>query len=125
MKFAVVKTGGKQYKVSEGDILDIERVESPDKKITFENVLLFADGDTLEVGKPLTQGVVVGASVLEDIKGPKIRVAKYKAKVRYRRVRGHRQALTRVKIESISKGSKPAKKETAPKARSVAAKSKS
>ena len=105
MKYAVIKTGGKQYKVAEGDVIEVERMDNKaDEAITFPEVLLYtADGVSL-IGQPLVDGVVVSGKVLTHLRGEKIRVAKYKAKVRYRRVTGHRQELTQVRIESISDG---------------------
>lgn len=102
MKYAVVKTGGKQYKITEGDVLEVERLAPSDKKeITFDDVLLYTADGVVTVGKPSVAGVIIKATVLGETKGKKIRVAKYKAKVRYRRVTGHRQLLTKVKIEKI------------------------
>lgn len=108
MKYAVVKTGGKQYKISEGDIVEVERLSLDGKKeVVFDDVLLYTADGVVRVGTPFLSNVEVKATVLGDVRGKKIRVAKYKAKVRYRRVTGHRQALTRVQISSISeKGSK-------------------
>lgn len=97
-----MKTGGKQYKVSEGQILEIERIDKkPKEKIEFSELLLMVDSGEIKLGQPLVNGIRVEAEVLDQIKGPKIRVAKFKAKARYRLVRGHRQHLTRVKIEKI------------------------
>lgn len=104
MKFAVIKTGGKQYKVSEGSIVEIERIKAEDKKVTFAEILLYADGQDIQLGNPFIAGAFASGTVLEDFRGEKIRVAKFKAKARYRRSTGHRQALTRVKIESIGIG---------------------
>lgn len=101
MKYAVIKTGGKQYKVTEGQVLEVERLSTSDKTVTFSDVLLVSDGASVQVGTPFVPNVVVSASVTGDVRGEKIRVAKYKAKVRYRRVTGHRQALTRITIDSI------------------------
>ena len=86
MKYAVIKTGGKQYKVAEGDVIEVERMDNKaDEAITFPEVLLYtADGVSL-IGQPLVDGVVVSGKVLTHLRGEKIRVAKYKAKVRYRR----------------------------------------
>ena len=105
MKYAVIKTGGKQYKVAEGDVIEVERMDNKaDEAITFPEVLLYtADGVSL-IGQPLVDGVVVSGKVLTHLRGEKIRVEKYKAKVRYRRVTGYRQELTQVRIESISDG---------------------
>jgi large subunit ribosomal protein L21 len=102
MKYAVVKTGGKQYKISEGDILEVERLSLGDEKeISFDDVLLYTADGVVRVGTPMLSGIEIKATVLGQIKGKKIRVAKYKAKVRYRRVTGHRQLLTKVQISSI------------------------
>ena len=101
MKYAVVLAGGKQYKVSEGDILEIDKIAIQDS-YTFSQVLLYVDGDEKMVGTPALSGVVVTAGVLENKKGKKIRVAKFKAKARYRKVMGFRPSLTKIKIEKIS-----------------------
>lgn len=102
MKYAVIKTGGKQYKVSEGKILEVEKLAAqPKEKVEFGEVLLLVDGDAVHIGQPLLPKTKVIGEILEQIKGPKIRVAKFKAKAHYRRVCGHRQYLTRVKIEKI------------------------
>lgn len=114
MKYAVVKTGGKQYKITEGDIVEVERLATDKKEVMFEDVLLYTADGVVKVGNPLLSGVVVKGTVLGDTKGKKIRVAKYKAKVRYRRVTGHRQALTKVKIDSIEAKGKAEEKKEAP-----------
>jgi large subunit ribosomal protein L21 len=102
MKYAVIRTGGKQYKVIEGDVIDIERItDAPEATVTFSEVLMVTADGEVSLGAPLLSNVTVKGTVLEALRGDKIRVAKYKAKVRYRRVTGHRQALSRVKIESI------------------------
>jgi large subunit ribosomal protein L21 len=102
MKYAVVKTGGKQYKISEGDVLEVERISLGDQKeILFDDVLMYTADGAVRIGTPLLTGIEIKATVLGQIKGKKIRVAKYKAKVRYRRVSGHRQLLTKVQIKSI------------------------
>ena len=112
MKYAVVRTGGKQYKVSEGDVLEIEKI-SPDKNdFIFDDVLLFASDDIAQIGSPILKGVTIRASVLEQKKGEKVRVAKFKAKVRYRKVMGHRQNLTRVKIDKILESAKSTEKDS-------------
>jgi large subunit ribosomal protein L21 len=100
---AVIKTGGKQYLIKEGDILEIEKIEAPlKKKISFKDVLLVFDKDEklLEVGQPRVKAVVE-AEVLEQKKAPKVQVIKYKAKTRYHRSRGHRQLKTKIKINKI------------------------
>jgi len=105
MKFAVIKTGGKQYKVKEGDKLILEKLEGKEgKKIDFKDVLLFADekSNELELGKPLLKGKKVSGSVQKQFRDRKITIIKFKSKTRYRRKQGHRQNHTLVKIESIA-----------------------
>jgi len=102
MKYAVIRTGGKQYKINEGDVIDVERLaDSENKSVIFNEVLMISADDDVRIGTPVLSGVTVKGTIVDNIRGEKIRVAKYKAKVRYRRVTGHRQALTRVKIDSI------------------------
>ena len=100
--FAVVETGGKQYKVRPGDTLQIEKLPvEPGETIELDRVLMVADDDQVAVGSPLVNGAKVLAEVVEQGRGPKIIVFKYKAKVRYRRKTGHRQSLTTVRITEI------------------------
>ena len=102
MAYAIVKIGGSQYKVSVGDELDVEKLEGKKgDKITFGEVLLLSQADKLKLGKPLVKGATVEAEILEQFKGKKIRVATFKAKSRYRRVKGHRKHLTKIKIKKI------------------------
>lgn len=112
MKYAVVKTGGKQYKVSEGDFIEIDRISGKDGKIIFEEVLLLVSDGNVKVGKPFIVGEKVEGKILENIRGEKVRVSKFKSKVRYRRTVGFRAALTKVQIEKIGGVSKekPVKK---------------
>lgn len=101
--FAVIKTGGKQYKVKEGEILKIEKVAgNVGDKIDFE-VLLLADedGKDVKVGKPTVSGAKVSGEILEQGRAKKLNIIKYKPKVRYRRKNGHRQMFTKVKVTSI------------------------
>ncbi|MFA5128718.1 MAG: 50S ribosomal protein L21 [Patescibacteria group bacterium] len=101
--FAVIKTGGKQYKVKEGDILKIEKIGgAAGDKIDFE-VLLLADedGKDVKVGKPTVSGAKVSGEILEQGRAKKLNIIKYKPKVRYRRKNGHRQMFTKVKVTSI------------------------
>lgn len=101
MKKAVISTGGKQYLVSEGDTVDVELVKSDKKTLTFEP-LLVVDGEKVNIGKPLVPGVTVTASILEqDVQQDKVTAIRYKAKKRVRKVRGHRQRKTVLKISSI------------------------
>lgn len=102
MKYAIIKTGGKQYKVQEGDTLKIERLpEEAGKNIELSQVLLLVDEANVLIGQPLVGGAKVEVKILEHHKGPKIRIAKFKAKSRYRKVKGHRQNLSKIKIEKI------------------------
>ena len=102
MKYAVIRTGGKQYRVAEGDEIEVDKLEAEKgKAFTFDEVLLFVDGDKVKIGQPLVKGVKVKAKIIDQIKGKKIRVATFKAKARYRRVKGFRSRLTKVKIEKI------------------------
>lgn len=105
MDYAVVKIGGKQYKVALGDVIDVDRIADlkPKDKIEFSDVLLLVSGKDVILGKPLVSKAKALGTVIEHVKGEKIRVAKFKAKVRYRRVMGHRQKLTRIKIDGIKK----------------------
>lgn len=102
MRYAVIASGGKQYKVSEGDVIDVEKLAVvANDHISFDQVLFSVADEAISVGKPLVAGALVKGTVVEQRKGEKIRVAKFKAKVRYRRVIGKRQHLTRIKIDSI------------------------
>ncbi len=97
---AVIKTGGKQYLVKEGDVLKIEKLEAKvGDEVSFE-MLLKAEGDQVDVGAPLLKGKVT-AELIEQGRDPKITVVHYKAKSRYTRRRGHRQPFTKVKIKKI------------------------
>lgn len=101
MKFAVIKTGGKQYKVSEKDKLKVEKLNTEEgKNVDFDQVLLVADGDKVEIGTPTLKKRVT-AKVLSQGRAKKVRVVKYKPKVRYHKVYGHRQPFTEVQIEKI------------------------
>lgn len=106
MLFAVIKTGGKQYKVQEGDTLSVEKIDESLRqaqgKVVFDQVLLTNDGKNTKVGKPLVSGAKVEAKVLEDGKGDKKIVFRYKAKTRRRKKKGHRQLYTKVQIIKIS-----------------------
>ncbi|MCL5432974.1 MAG: 50S ribosomal protein L21 [Patescibacteria group bacterium] len=101
MKYVVFKTGGKQYKVSENDVIDVERLDHDSNDLSFSEVLLYVEDGKVKIGKPFIPGFSVKAEVVKDLKGDKIRVSKFKSKVRYRRVTGHRQSLTKVLIKKI------------------------
>jgi large subunit ribosomal protein L21 len=101
--YAIIETGGKQYRVIVGDRLSIEKLPSDaGSEFTFDRVLMIGGGATPTVGTPLISGASVSATVEEQYRGPKIVVFKYKPKKRYRRRTGHRQALTRVAITAIN-----------------------
>ena len=101
--YAVVATGGKQYKIKEGETLRIEKVDgNVGDAFTFDQVLLVADGESLAVGQPMIEGASVGAHIVEQGKEKKILVFKYKRRKRYRRKQGHRQPFTSVKIDKIA-----------------------
>lgn len=115
--YAIIKTGGKQYRVQQGDEFRIEKLDAKvGEKVVFDEVVAVG-GDKLIVGTPFVDGYVVNAEVLEQGKGDKVVIYKYKAKKDYRRKNGHRQPFTLVKITGIGEGKAPkasaAKKETA------------
>lgn len=100
--YAVVSTGGKQYKVQEGETLRVEKLSGDvGTAVSFDRVLLFSDGENLGVGKPVVENAVVNAHIVEQGKARKVLVFKYKRRKRYRRKQGHRQPFTAVKIDSI------------------------
>jgi large subunit ribosomal protein L21 len=101
----VIKTGGKQYRVSEGDRLEVETLDAaPGDEIEFSEVLLLREGDKVEVGTPFVPGATVKARVLGHGRGKKIRIIKFKRRKHYRRQMGHRQNFTRVEITGIARG---------------------
>jgi len=100
--YAVVETGGKQYKVSAGDVIDVEKVlYEVGERIELDRVLLVADGDEVRVGQPTVEGAKVLATVVGHGKDKKVIIFKYMPKERYRRKKGHRQSYTQLKIEQI------------------------
>jgi large subunit ribosomal protein L21 len=102
MEYVIIKTGGKQYKVSKDSVIEVERLNfKPGENFSFEEVLLHVKDEKVKLGKPKLDGIKVKATVLEHFKGDKLRIAKFKAKAKYRRVTGHRQYLTRIKILDI------------------------
>ena len=101
--YAVIETGGKQYRVSVGESLAVERLEAEaGSEFTIDRVLLLGGGGTTRVGTPTVSGATVSARVEDHYRGDKIVVFKYKAKKRYRRRQGHRQSLTRLTITGIT-----------------------
>lgn len=101
--FAVIKLNNTQYKVSEGDTLDVNKIagEAGDI-ITFDEVLLKSTDTKVEVGKPIVEKSSVTAEIVEQTKGKKVEISTFKSKSRYRRKKGHRQQITRLKITKIS-----------------------
>lgn len=100
--YAIVETGGKQYKVSEGSEIDVEKIDADvDAEVELDRVLLVRKDDEVIVGTPVVEGARVVGRVRMQGRGPKIRVFKYKPKKGYRRRLGHRQAFTRLRIEKI------------------------
>jgi large subunit ribosomal protein L21 len=107
MTYAIIKTGGRQYRVAEGDTIDVDLLDiHPGKTATFGDVLMFADGKNVTHGTPLISGAKVTAEVLEQRKDKKVIAFKYKRRKGYHRTIGHRRKLTRVKIKSINVGAK-------------------
>ena len=127
--YAIIESCGKQYKVTEGDVVFFEKLDVEEgKKVTFDNVVLVSDDKKVEVGAPYVKGVKVEGKVVSHGKGKKILVYKYKAKKNYRRTQGHRQPYTKVEITKIKTAAekaeakaeaKPAEKKTATKKETV------
>lgn len=102
-KYAIIETGGKQYKVTEGQTLDVELLHLPEgQSLELDRVLAVGDEGKLTVGNPYIEGSKVVADVQEEVKGKKLIVFKYKRKTRYQKKTGHRQHYTRIQVKSIS-----------------------
>jgi len=100
--YAVFKTGGKQYRVSEGETLKIEKLEvEPGKKVTFNEVLMIADGENVQVGSPLVEKASVEAKVISQGKGKKVNILKFKRRKQFMKQQGHRQLFTEIPIGKI------------------------
>lgn len=103
MKYAIVEDGGKQYKAILGETIEVDKVLlEVGEEIDLEHVLLVSDGEQILVGAPLVKGAKVQATVVAQVKGPKVTVFRYKAKERIRTKTGHRQKYTRVRIDAIT-----------------------
>ena len=103
MAYAVIQTGGKQYRVAEGDVIEVEKLDvEAGAEAKFEQVLLVSNGGSLSIGVPLVAGASVTAEVVEQAKAPKVIAFKYKRRKGYHRTVGHRRQLTRLKIKTIS-----------------------
>ena len=101
--YAVIKTGGKQYKVHEEQILKVEKLEGTEgSQIEFDDILMYSDGETITLGSPNVENALVKAHILDQGKGKKTLVFKYKRRKGYRKMRGHRQDYTEIKIVSIT-----------------------
>ena len=99
--YAIIATGGKQYRVSEGDVIYIEKIDAQvDSTVSFDVLLMGNDGD-VKIGTPVVEGVKIEGKVVGQIRGEKIVVYKYKSKKNYRRKQGHRQPYTKVEITKI------------------------
>lgn len=100
--YAVIKSGGKQYKVAEGDTIRVEKLEAKEGvKINIKDVLMVADGENVTIGTPLVEGATVSAEVKSQGRGEKIKIIKFKRRKQYRRQAGHRQAYTELAITGI------------------------
>jgi large subunit ribosomal protein L21 len=100
--YAIVSSGGKQYKVQKGEILRVEKISGDiGVPVSFDKVLMFSDGENVNIGQPVLENVSVNGHIVEQDKAKKIIVFKYKRRKRYRRKQGHRQQYTAVKIDSI------------------------
>jgi large subunit ribosomal protein L21 len=103
MTYAVIQTGGKQYRVAEGDVIEVEKLDlEPGADAKFEDVLLVSNGGGVSIGAPLVAGAAVTAEILEQTKAPKIVAFKFKRRKGYHRTVGHRRQLTRLKIKTIT-----------------------
>ncbi|NLD72634.1 MAG: 50S ribosomal protein L21 [Chloroflexi bacterium] len=100
--YAVVETGGKQYRVAVGETVDVEKIaQEPGETVVLDRVLIVSDEGNVRIGQPVVDGAAVSATVLRHGKGRKVVAFKYKAKERYRRKKGHRQEYTRLRIDDI------------------------
>ena len=100
--YAVIQTGGKQYRVQQGDVIYVEKIDAQaDETVTFDKVLLVGEGEAVKVGTPAVDGAKVEGKVLGQVKGQKIVVYKYKAKKNERKKQGHRQPYTKVEITEV------------------------
>jgi len=101
--YAVIKTGGKQYRVTEGQTLKVEKLEVEEgASVEFDTVLMVADGDQIQIGAPYLEGAKVTATVKSQGRGPKIRIVKFRRRKHYHKTQGHRQSFTELRISGIS-----------------------
>lgn len=99
--YAIIRTGGKQYRVRQGDVIDVELLGTDEGEVRFEDVLFMTDGKEHRVGKPTVDGCVVKGECVAEVKGPKVIAYKYKRRQNYHRKLGHRQRYQRVKITGL------------------------
>ena len=100
--YAIIRTGNRQYRAEVGKVIDVERLPyEVNEQITLSDVLLVGDGDNTVVGTPIVDGAAVTATVVDQIRGDKVIVFKYRQRTNYRRKRGHRQYYTRLRIDAI------------------------
>lgn len=102
MQYAVIETGGKQYIVKKGDVLEVEKLsEAKDNVIMLEKVLLFVDKDKVEIGEPYVAKKKVQATVVDEVKGVKVDIIRYRAKSKYRKAKGHRAVYSKIRIDDF------------------------
>jgi large subunit ribosomal protein L21 len=103
MAFAIIKTGGKQYRVSAGDKIDVEKLDGEiGATVSFDHVLFYGDGSDLRTGNPKLEGATVSAKVVDQYRAEKVTNFKYKRRKGYHRTKGHRRQVTRLQIEAIN-----------------------
>ncbi|HXE77444.1 MAG TPA: 50S ribosomal protein L21 [Rhodanobacter sp.] len=103
MSYAVIKTGGKQYRVQQGDVLRVELLAAEEgATVTFDQVLLLGDGEAINVGTPLVEGATVSATIRRHGRADKIRIIKFRRRKHYKRQQGHRQHFSEVEITGIN-----------------------
>lgn len=101
--YAVIKTGGKQYRVAKGDVIQVEKLDAEEgASIDFENVLMVGEGESVQIGAPYVEGSKVTATVTSQMRGEKIRIMKFRRRKHHQKCTGHRQYLTRVEITDIT-----------------------
>ena len=116
--YAVIKSGGKQHRVVEGELLKVEKLEAATgETITFDEILLIGEGDSVEIGAPHVSGKAVSAEVVRHGRGEKVKIVKFRRRKHHRKQMGHRQWFTEIKITSV--GEAGAKKKAAPKAKAA------
>ena len=104
MEYVVFETGGKQYKAEKGTVLEVENlIDAKDGVVYFDHVLLHVDDSGAKIGTPYVPNLKIKAKLVESLRGEKIRVARFKGKSRYRKVRGHRQSLSKIEIQEFVK----------------------